>query len=211
METKKIFLAVGVCIIVVLTSCVTTESSAEVEPKSEIVQNVAPDQQPPQQPKSQPEAASAVPSQLEEEYMRSVSGMETNETVTLEEFTSDKQAILDIIADLERIMESNNYDAWLKYIEPASITYWQNIRNLNTASQRLPPQVRAQLSGGRIRTLREYFAYVFIPSRQGRTVDEIRYLSSESTKAVEVEGDVDIIYYNFKKIDGKWLLHLPAN
>ena len=61
-----------------------------------------------------------------------------------------------------------------------------------------------------INTIKDYFNYVFIPSRKISKVDEIRYISKTNVKAVEVREDKSIlVYYYFQKIDGKWLVNLP--
>lgn len=147
---------------------------------------------------------------VDEEYLRSISGMESGE-VSRADFEDDKRKILEIIDELADVMSSYNYDEWLTFIEPDSEKYWQNAKNLANASQRLPVSVRTQLPSKRLRTLRDYFSFVFVPARKGRVVDEIRYISPESVKAVDVTDNSDVIYYNFKKVDGKWLIHLPAN
>ena len=40
-------------------------------------------------------------------------------------------------------------------------------------------------------------------------MDEIRYISLDSVKAVQNSGDVDVVYYNFVKVDGKWMVKIP--
>ena len=50
---------------------------------------------------------------------------------------------------------------------------------------------------------------IFVPSRKNRTVEEIRYISRDSVKAVEVRDETDIVYYNFVKTNGKWLVRIP--
>ena len=44
----------------------------------------------------------------------------------------------------------------------------------------------------------------------GRNVNEIRYISRTEVKAVEVQDNKDIIYYEFEKIDNRWLVKLPT-
>lgn len=171
-----------------------------------------------QEPVKQPEPEKKVEEPIkkpqdkpeEEEYLRSISGMESGE-VSRKDFEDDKRKILEIIDELADVMNNYNYDDWLTYIELESINYWQSAKNLANASQRLPVSVRAQLPSKRLKTLRDYFSFVFVPARKDRVVDEIRYISPESVKAVDVTDDSDVIYYNFKKIGGKWFVHLPAS
>ena len=107
------------------------------------------------------------------------------------------------IDELSDIMAAGRYEAWLKFIDDESIRYWSNPKNLQRASKMLP------VKGLRMNSLRDYFTYIFVPSRKGRKVDEIRYDSKTDVKAVQVSQDTDIIYYYFNKINGKWLVHIP--
>ena len=57
----------------------------------------------------------------------------------------------------------------------------------------------------------DYFKHVFIPSRKRSNVDEIRYISKTNIKAVEVKDDGStVVYYQFVKVNGKWLVHIPT-
>lgn len=134
-----------------------------------------------------------------EEYLRSVNNVD----VTKKTFEDDKTAIMATIDELSDIMAAGRYEAWLKFIDDESIRYWSNPKNLQRASKMLP------VKGLRMNSLRDYFTYIFVPSRKGRKVDEIRYDSKTDVKAVQVSQDTDIIYYYFNKINGKWLVHIP--
>ena len=65
------------------------------------------------------------------------------------------------------------------------------------------------MKGIQLKTLQDYFKYIFVPARQKSQITEIRYESDSYVKAVEVQEDQDLIYYFFKKINGKWLVHIP--
>lgn len=99
-------------------------------------------------------------------------------------------------------MAERNFNAWLKYIDKESIEYYSNPKNLTSSSKRLPQKIK-------LSNLNDYFTYVFIPSRKGRSVEEIRYISRDSVKAVQVREDRDIVYYNFIRENGKWMVNLP--
>ena len=138
---------------------------------------------------------------VDDEFSRSTQEVD----ITVEEFTADKRAILQIIKELSSIMQDRDYNKWLTYIEPESITYWSNPNNLKQASKRLP------VKGMKLANLNDYFTFVFVPSRKGREVDEIRYISLESVKAVQNTDEQDIVYYNFVKVNGAWMVRLPPN
>lgn len=137
----------------------------------------------------------------EDEYQRSTKQME--HLVTKEVFNEDKKAILDEIAHLDTIMKNYDYTSWVTYVDQESLVYWENRKNLHKAATRLP------VKGLQLDSLEDYFRYVFIQSRVGREIDEIRYSSDVSAKAVQVRDQQDIVYYYFQKINGTWKLHLP--
>lgn len=136
---------------------------------------------------------------VDEEYVRSVNDV----SVSWEEFSSDKKEILRIIAELSTIMVERNYEEWLNYIEPDSKVYWSNPINLRKASKRLP------IKGQKLNNLNDYFVFVFVPSRKNQHVDEIRYVSRDNIKAVQVRDSQDVVYYNFRKINNSWMISIP--
>lgn len=138
-----------------------------------------------------------------DEFTRSTNEME--DVITLEEFNEDKAAILQNIYELDEIMSNFEFDNWKKHIAQTSLEYYSNPLNLRKAQKKLPDK-SIQLKG-----LRDYFKYVFIPSRKQSQVDEIRYISKTYIKAVEVreEEDTTVVYYYFIKDNGKWYVHLP--
>lgn len=140
---------------------------------------------------------------IDDEFTRSTNEMEEN--ITVEEFNNDKLAILHKIQELDDIMSNFEYDNWRKCIAPESLEYYSNPLNLRKAQKKLPDK-SIQLKGPR-----DYFKYVFIPSRKQSQVDEIRYISKNYIKAVEVrdEDDTTVVYYYFVKQNGNWLVHLP--
>lgn len=136
---------------------------------------------------------------VDEEYVRSINDV----SVSWEEFSADKKEILRIIAELSTIMAERNYEEWLNYIEPESKVYWSNPINLRKASKRLP------IRGQRLNNLNDYFVFVFVPSRKNQHVDEIRYISRDNIKAVQVRDSQDVVYYNFRKINNTWMISIP--
>lgn len=140
--------------------------------------------------------------EAELEYERATKDL-AGEVVSMETYENDKKVILAKINELNVIMKDKNYKSWLNYIEKNSIDYWSLKTNLSAISKQLP------VKGLNLKTLEDYFNYVFIPSRMGRRIDEIRYISSESIKAVQIRNEDTIVYYNFKKINGEWFVELP--
>ena len=140
------------------------------------------------------------PQIIDDEYERSTKEVSN---VSYEEFQADKKIILKKIDELSVIMENVDYNKWTKYIDNNSLKYWSNPANLVKASKRLP------IKGLRLRTLQDYFKFVFIPARENRTVEEIRYIDKGKIKAVQVKDETDVVYYNFQKINNDWIVILP--
>ena len=131
--------------------------------------------------KQEAPAAVQEPTEDDLEYQRSINKIEGS-AVSKETFNADKAAIMKKIAELNVIMSKKDYSSWLNYIASDSKKYWSDNYTLAKASEKLPKE----LKGVKLKNLGDYFNYVFIPSRKGRQIDEIRYNSAESVKAVQV-------------------------
>lgn len=183
---KSIIKIASAFIFIFFFSCATTKEKVEEVP--EVVEPVV-----------EVEVPKAPVSATEQEYLRSVNTV----AITHETFNKDKAAIMQTIKKLANIMQASDYKKWLTFIDQDSINYWSDKHNLNRASKLLP------IKGLQMNSLQDYFTYVFIPARKNRTVSEIRYDSETEVKAVQIEKNVDVIYYNFKKIDDEWKVKLP--
>lgn len=137
----------------------------------------------------------------DDEYTRSTSAV----SISKEVFNEDKSRILNIIKDLDTYMKNMDYRGWISYLDSDSLNYWSKRQNLQKAANRLPKK------GLRLNTIEDYFKFVFIPARAGHTVDEIRYETKSLVKAVQVQDNTDVVYYNFHKVNDQWKLVLPKN
>ena len=139
----------------------------------------------------------------EEEYLRSTQALSAEELVTKDEFAEDKAEILRIIKELQKVMEKEDVEAWLNYVDKDSKNFYSNPANIRKVNKKLPNKAIV-LNG-----IGDYFKYVFIPSRKNREITEIRYISKTNTKAVQVNDDGSITrYYQFIKVNGKWYVQL---
>lgn len=152
-----------------------------------------------------PEIQPAAPEPIveETEYSRSVGSLQQ---VSVDTFKIDKNNILNIIQELGSIMERKDFKSWQQHVCAESRAYWSNTQNLAAVSNRLP------VKGIRLRSLEDYFNWVFIPSRKNRNNDmyEIRYTGENQLKAVQMQNDEDIIFYTFIKQNDRWLLYLDT-
>ncbi len=139
----------------------------------------------------------------DDEYIRSTKALSAEELVTKDEFAEDKAEILRIIKELQKVMEKEDVEEWLTYVDTDSKNYYSFPANIRKVQKKLPNKTIV-LNG-----IGDYFKYVFIPSRKNREITEIRYISKTNTKAVQVNEDGSITrYYQFIKVDGKWYVQL---
>ena len=139
----------------------------------------------------------------EEEYLRSTKDLSEEETVTKDEFAEDKAEILRIIKELQKVMEKEDVEDWLQYVDKDSKNFYSSPANIRKVQKKLPNKAIV-LNG-----IGDYFKYVFIPSRKNREITEIRYISKTNVKAVQVNEDGSITrYYQFIKVNGKWYVQL---
>ena len=138
----------------------------------------------------------------EEEYLRSTKKV-SSEEISKEQFAKDKAEVLRKIEELQEIEATMNYEAWVDYISPESREFYSKPRRLIKTNK-----IKTEVLNG----LKDYFTIIFIPSRRDGNVEEIRYNSPTSIKAVEVPEPGKIItYYNFVKENGEWFVELPKN
>lgn len=204
MITRFLRLAAASAVVaMLLAACGTTQEivAPAPGPETEAPTQETEDPVPEEQTASeipQPQAPQKTAEDLE--YERSVGGTDISRNT----FEDDKAAILRIIRELSRIMKTLDYKSWVTYLDQESIDYWSRPTNLRKAQARLP------IKGLQLKTLDDYFKYVFVPARMGREVTEIRYISPSYIKAVQVtEEDKDIVYYYFNKMDGTWKINIP--
>ncbi|MBP3448960.1 MAG: hypothetical protein J6K22_00685 [Spirochaetaceae bacterium] len=197
--------------LIFLVGCLSTpepvdkpEESKANTPKEEVVEQKKHDVHETTSVEDEPTLTLTIPEAVDDEYTRSVKAIQTNEVISPDTFAEDKKAILQTIEELDLIMKNRDYNSWLNYVTPQSIDYWKQKSHLQAVSARLPGN-KIQL-----KTLEDYFNWVFRLSRQNARVDEIRYISSKLVKAVQVSGNQDIIYYQFEKQNGRWLISLDT-
>ncbi len=158
---------------------------------------------PKQKETAEPKTESKIEKQhSDEEYKRSIGQIAE---VSKEEFIQDKTEIINTIKELQKIMDKQDYQAWLPYISRTSIQYYSSPVNIRKANKRLPDKTII------LRGLEDYFKYIFIPSRKQSKVDEIRYINKSEVKAVQVlPNNSTVVYYNFIREDGKWKVNIPT-
>lgn len=199
---KSVFL---ISLTLLLISCGSTSSSgknADLVKENDKTTNSNPTPEPAKETTTVEEKTTV----QKDEYSRAVGNL----SVSKDTFEADKAAVMELIDTLSTIMKDMDYQSWLLYVDKESKIYWSKSANLKKAQSKLP------VKGLKLKDLQDYFKYVFVPARMGRTVTEIRYESDTYVKAVQITNPSDspeeekyTVYYYFVKTNGHWELNLP--
>jgi len=135
--------------------------------------------------------------------------------ITEEKFSATKADVKVLIEDLNKIIRAKNYNAWLTYL---SDSYFQEIsspafledrteelykRDQTVASNlgRDPRRVSKKI----LRTPKDYFDNVVVPSRSNDRMDDIDFVSENRVKAYTVDNRSHrLVLYDLEMIDNKW-------
>ena len=201
---KKIYVLFALIIGVCLVSCGSAPVEEDAKPEAPVVEETkATDEIEDVEDEVELINEDVKAEEDEEEYLRSTQALSAEELVTKDEFAEDKAEILRIIKELQKVMEKEDVEEWLSYVDTASKNFYSNPVNIRKVNKKLPNKAIV-LNG-----IGDYFKYVFIPSRKNREITEIRYISKTNTKAVQVNEDKSITrYYQFIKVNGKWYVQL---
>jgi hypothetical protein len=124
-----------------------------------------------------------------------------NVAITKKTFNTTKTEIQLIVEDLNKITFDRNYSRWLTFL---SDEYRQNFSDpevLSKVSDSLPTK------GIRLKNLKDYFNYVFVPSRQNMRVDDIQFVSATRVYVImEITPNSPAAIYILEKTSSGWKL-----
>ncbi len=113
-----------------------------------------------------------------------------------------KSEIEILVAKLNKITSKRDYYAWLDYLSLPYKRRYSDPKVLKEVSDGLPGIAK----GMKLNSLKDYFSYVFVPSRRNDKVYDISYLSPTRVQVIKkYKGDL-LIFYNLEKIKNKWFL-----
>lgn len=185
MMRKSLFIVELLSFILLLAlffGCQTAPEPVEVEEPAESEKVL------PEEPEPEPEPEPA-PEPEEEEF-------EVTEEIYKETF-EDIEAV---IKTLNGVIASEDYEQWLDYLTDAYKDYYSS----DDILKRYTDLYKQKGYNYSIRTLKDYFDYVVVRSRQGVQLDEIEFMEAGRVKAYAVEGDRKILLYSLEKIDDIW-------
>ena len=124
-------------------------------------------------------------------------------TITKETYDQTKTEMEKVVEQLNRITASKDYTKWLSFLSDEYQRQYSQAATLKTVSEALP------VKGIKLKSLKDYFSYVFVPSRQNVRVDDIKFVSPTRVNVIMKQGNVSLLIYAIENIDGKWKL-LPS-
>ena len=196
---KKIFYFLGLCLVVFLIgSCASTPETKPVS-ASETKVNEKKTQQV-QKPKavvmskSQAETSKAA----DEEVVAQFEGI----SITKKDKEIAKSEIEEVVKKLNDITAQKDYGRWRYWLSTEYIKEFSKPDVLRKTSEGLP----SNLKGKQLKSIEDYFYYVFVPSRQNGRVDDIAYLTPTKVRVLKITSTQTLIFYNLEKIDERWLL-----
>lgn len=92
-------------------------------------------------------------------------------SVTKHIFNITKSEIQLVVDDLNIITNTRDYTRWLTYLSEEYRLHFSDPAVLDKVSLSLPTK------GYKLKNLKDYFTYVFVPSRQNMRVDDITFVS----------------------------------
>ena len=120
--------------------------------------------------------------------------------ITEEIYAETFNDINDVINEVNKIIQREDYDAWLTYLtnnfitetsKPSYLEKWDNDKNL-------------QQKNIVIRSLKDYFNYLVVPRRSNVQLDEIEFKEQNRVYAYTVINGVQYLLYNLVRTDEGW-------
>ena len=122
-------------------------------------------------------------------------------SITKEEYDSTKSDIQALIKELNTIIRTQNYNAWVDHLGPKYMGAISSPAFLARVSE------SARLKNQKIvlRDLKDYFMYVVVPSRANDRVDDIEFIGQNRVKAFTItEKNQRLRLYDLEKTDQGW-------
>lgn len=121
--------------------------------------------------------------------------------ITKHTFIATKSEIELVVEDLNQIVLRKDYVRWQEYLSDDYIETFSDKTMLESVSRSLP------VKGIKLKTLKDYFTYVFVPSRQNMRVDDIQFVSPTRVYVImEITPDSPAAIYILENTSVGWKL-----
>lgn len=124
-------------------------------------------------------------------------------TITKETYVQTKSEIEKVVDQLNRITATKDYAQWIQFLSNDYKREYSKPATLKIVSEALP------VKGIKLKSLKDYFTYVFVPSRQKIRVDDIHFVSPSHVDVIMKQGSVSLLIYSIENVSGSWKLIPP--
>lgn len=124
-------------------------------------------------------------------------------TITKETYEQTKAEVEKIVDQLNRITATKDYTQWLTFLSSEYKRQYSQASTLKIVSEALP------VKGIKLQSLKDYFTYVFVPSRQNVRVDDIKFVSASHVDIIMKQGSSALLIYKIENTSGEWKLVPP--
>lgn len=157
----------------------------------------------PAQPVAVPEATPAPqPAATPDAAVEATPAADTGFVVSNDLYKKTFSEIEELVARLNEIIKNLDYDSWMGYLSPEYVTQVEDPGFLNQASQ----SAILRKYGIVLHSLKDYFAYVVVPSRSQAQVSDIVFLDESHVQAWTNVNGVRVILYRLEKAGSRWLI-----
>ncbi len=143
-------------------------------------------------PKPEPTTKTVVPE-------KTVSPRSGQFQVSQEKYASSLKEIRQLITKLNQIIQNEDFQQWLTYLDSAYIRAYSDPARLKALTQNSPV-----LKGVPIRNLEDYFNFVVVPSRSQAQVDDITFVDQDRVEAWMYIKNVKALLYQLKLYGNQW-------
>ena len=175
-----------------LTQCATGKKTI-VKEKKAAVKNT--------QPVNNPDKT--VNEQKNQETKKTQKTRETDKKefiVTKELYTKTFEEIEETIKRLNKIIKDKDYESWESYLTQDYI----NKRSDPSFLDKMSSRSILKQNGIKLKTLKDYFNYVVVPSRASARLDKIEMIDKKHVKAITIVNNTPIILYWLVKESDQW-------
>ena len=200
------FFCLAICISCVSKDGMGAEESLPVEEAVDelpvlVPQEVSPKVEPVDEPQEE-----VIEEPVVEDEDNEVVAIVNDVVITKQEHLQTKSEVEDVVESLNRITRQKDYSRWLTYLDGEYRQTLSDRGYLDQISKSLPKALRDRRIA--LTSIKDYFEYVFVPSRQNIRVDDIQYITPSRVYVIMdiSEGRHAAVYILEKGDDGKWKL-----
>lgn len=125
--------------------------------------------------------------------------------VTQEIYEKTFEDIEALIDRLNSIIRNENFEEWNEYLTDEYRSHYSNPAVLREISDDLRKKYRYEL---RLRSLRDYFLYIVVGSREEATLDKIEFIDEDHLLAFSIVNDTPVILYYLANDGDGWKIAL---